>query len=186
MPTGQSVSQTIFNTYAPSHHIAQCTYTCTCTSTTGSSWTVIIIHVCHVAECGGTFTGTNGTLRSPFFPLNAPHNRDCEYIITQPDDAIITLQFVTFGVETSYDGNCQHDYLLVHDPKYARLFSLNLTSFLSFKGPRRIHSERNPDRATLRRLPSCTNRVARQQFVLEVPHGRECRLGRVPTALLPQ
>ena len=119
---------------------------------------------------GGTFTGTNGTLRSPFFPLNAPHNRDCEYIITQPDDAIITLQFVTFGVETSYDGNCQHDYLLVHDLTYARLFSLNLTSFLSSVGPRRIHSERNPDRATLRRLPSCANRVARQQFVLEVPH----------------
>ena len=91
-----------------------------------------MFNILHRAECGGTFSDANGTLRSPLFPFNAPPNRDCEYLITQPEDAIITLEFTSFAVESSHDGACRHDYLVVRAPQTSDKYMYAITDDVWF------------------------------------------------------
>ncbi|WAR06690.1 CUBN-like protein, partial [Mya arenaria] len=66
--------------------------------------------------CGGTFTAPTGVIRSPYHPQNYPSNRECEYLISQPDGMRVTLTFTTFDVEGgSSTGSCDYDYLEVRD-----------------------------------------------------------------------
>uniref|UniRef100_A0A674N4D4 CUB domain-containing protein n=1 Tax=Takifugu rubripes TaxID=31033 RepID=A0A674N4D4_TAKRU len=61
--------------------------------------------------CGGTFSGT-GHLCSPYHPNAYPHNKNCEWVISQPEGYVVTLNFLSFDVE---GGSCSYDFVEVRD-----------------------------------------------------------------------
>jgi len=63
--------------------------------------------------CGGDYFGSNGILRSPYYPSNYPRLRDCVYVISQPAGRGISLQFLDFDIEPGTDTSCFFDYLEV-------------------------------------------------------------------------
>lgn len=65
----------------------------------------------YTVACGGTLSGT-GHLRSPYHPNAYPHNKVCEWIINQPEDYVVTLNFLSFDVE---GGSCRFDFVEVRD-----------------------------------------------------------------------
>lgn len=52
-------------------------------------------------------------MQSPYYPDAYPHNKVCEWIITQPDGYVVTLNFLSFDVE---GGTCRFDYVEVSQP----------------------------------------------------------------------
>lgn len=68
----------------------------------------LIIYI--FSACGGTFSLPQGTIQSPSYPNNYPHNRQCTYLIRQPEGAQITLIFNAFRLEESL---CNYDYVEV-------------------------------------------------------------------------
>lgn len=69
--------------------------------------------------CGGTLSGT-GLLRSPYHPNFYPHNKNCEWVISQPEGYVVTLNFVSFDVE---GGSCRYDFVEVNKPQRAEKIS---------------------------------------------------------------
>ncbi|KAF7648099.1 hypothetical protein LDENG_00162070 [Lucifuga dentata] len=65
----------------------------------------------YTVACGGTFSGT-GQLRSPYHPNPYPHNKECEWVINQPEGYVVTLNFLSFDVE---GGSCRYDFVEVRD-----------------------------------------------------------------------
>jgi len=75
--------------------------------------------------CGGVYTAESGNITSPYYPDPYPNNKECVYIIRQPEGSTITLSFQRFNVEASsmghgpysgrdrYRNRCIHDYLEV-------------------------------------------------------------------------
>jgi len=64
--------------------------------------------------CGGVYVAQSGNITSPYYPDTYPNNKECEYVIRQPEGSIITLTFLRFNVEGSFDSaTCYHDYLEV-------------------------------------------------------------------------
>ncbi|XP_070175366.1 fibrillin-3-like [Littorina saxatilis] len=59
--------------------------------------------------CGGTWTSTTGTIKSPNFPSVYNNSLGCVYVITVPDNYYISLSFTTFKLEVGYD------FVEVHD-----------------------------------------------------------------------
>ncbi|XP_053323004.1 cubilin [Spea bombifrons] len=64
-------------------------------------------------ECGGDYTGTTGTLRSPNYPNLYPHNRVCEWRITVPEGRLVTLTFNDLKLQDTQ--NCDNDYVAVYN-----------------------------------------------------------------------
>ncbi|KAI1888818.1 hypothetical protein AGOR_G00172670 [Albula goreensis] len=62
--------------------------------------------------CGGTLSGS-GQIRSPYHPSAYPHDKTCEWVITQPPGYVVTLNFLTFDIESS--STCRYDYVEVRD-----------------------------------------------------------------------
>ncbi|XP_062900253.1 cubilin isoform X2 [Mobula hypostoma] len=62
--------------------------------------------------CGGTLYN-KGVIQSPYYPELYPHDRSCEWIITQPEGQVVSLKFISFDVEEAV--NCSHDYLEIRD-----------------------------------------------------------------------
>ncbi|XP_074549445.1 cubilin [Halichoeres trimaculatus] len=65
----------------------------------------------YTVACGGTLSG-NGQIRSPYHPDAYPHNKECEWVINQPEGYVVTLNFLSFDVE---GGSCRYDYVEVRD-----------------------------------------------------------------------
>ncbi|XP_070842448.1 cubilin [Chaetodon trifascialis] len=65
----------------------------------------------YTVACGGTLSGT-GQLRSPYHPNAYPHNKDCEWVINQPEGYVVILNFLSFNVE---GGSCHFDFVEVRD-----------------------------------------------------------------------
>ncbi|XP_072307339.1 cubilin [Eucyclogobius newberryi] len=65
----------------------------------------------YTLDCGGVFSGT-GQLRSPLHPNAYPHNKACEWVISQPQGYVVTLNFLSFSVE---GGSCRYDSVQVRD-----------------------------------------------------------------------
>ncbi|KAJ3611231.1 hypothetical protein NHX12_021247, partial [Muraenolepis orangiensis] len=59
------------------------------------------------AACGGTFSGM-GQIRSPYHPNPYPHNKECEWVISQPQGYVVTLDFLFFDVEGN---SCRFDFV---------------------------------------------------------------------------
>ncbi|KAM9456037.1 bone morphogenetic protein 1b isoform 1-T1 [Clarias gariepinus] len=68
-------------------------------------------HSCEAAACGGFLTALNGTVFSPGWPHEYPHNKHCVWQLIAPQHYTITLQFHNFDTE----GNdvCKYDYVEV-------------------------------------------------------------------------
>ncbi|XP_068604308.1 cubilin [Brachionichthys hirsutus] len=65
----------------------------------------------YTVACGGTLSGT-GQIRSPYHPNYYPHNKDCQWVINQPEGYVVTLNFLSFDVE---GGSCRYDFVEVRD-----------------------------------------------------------------------
>jgi len=65
--------------------------------------------------CGGVYVEQSGNITSPYFPDPYPHNKECVYVIRQPEGSTITLTFQRFNLEGSSSNRCVHDYLEVFD-----------------------------------------------------------------------
>jgi cubilin len=62
--------------------------------------------------CGGLLNnGSYGTINSPGYPGNYPHDRDCVWVVTVPPGNNIMFQFATLQIESH--PNCSFDYLEV-------------------------------------------------------------------------
>ncbi|XP_076027535.1 cubilin [Genypterus blacodes] len=84
--------------------------------------------------CGGTLSGT-GQLRSPYHPNAYPHNKQCEWVINQPEGFVVTLNFLTFEVE---GGSCRYDFVEVRDGSSSS--SPLLETFCGSQIPQRLQS----------------------------------------------
>ncbi|KAK3572019.1 hypothetical protein QTP86_022249 [Hemibagrus guttatus] len=63
-------------------------------------------------HCGGVLSGS-GQIRTPLHPDTYPHNKLCEWVISQPTGYVVTLNFLTFDVEGVE--SCLYDYVEVRD-----------------------------------------------------------------------
>ncbi|MGH0144022.1 UNVERIFIED_CONTAM: hypothetical protein FKN15_047101, partial [Acipenser sinensis] len=62
--------------------------------------------------CGGVLSGT-GTIRTPYHPNAYPHDKTCAWVITQPAGQVVTLNFLSFDIESH--GSCAFDYVELRD-----------------------------------------------------------------------
>ncbi|XP_072507728.1 cubilin [Notamacropus eugenii] len=95
-------------------------------------------------ECGGSLTGTYGSIISPGYPGNYPPSRDCVWIITTTPGLILTFAFGILSLE--HHANSSGDYLeirdgpLNHDPVLGKFYGTLLVPPLETTGPfARIH-----------------------------------------------
>ncbi|CAL8311895.1 unnamed protein product [Merluccius merluccius] len=65
----------------------------------------------YTVGCGGTFSGM-GQIRTPYHPGAYPHNKECEWVINQPQGYVVTLNFLFFDIE---GGSCRFDFVEVRD-----------------------------------------------------------------------
>ena len=61
--------------------------------------------------CGGTFLATQGVIHSTNYPLNYPHNQNCEWLIEVANNHVVNLTFTDFDIE--HNANCTDDYVKV-------------------------------------------------------------------------
>ncbi|PVD35988.1 hypothetical protein C0Q70_02958 [Pomacea canaliculata] len=64
--------------------------------------------------CGGVFTASQGTLRSPGYPNGYPPSKHCVYLISQPSSYRISLTFSAFDVENAAE-SCTDNYVEIRD-----------------------------------------------------------------------
>ncbi|XP_062489682.1 cubilin isoform X1 [Pezoporus occidentalis] len=64
-------------------------------------------------SCGGNYTDSEGVITSPFWPNPYISNRQCIYIIRQPEDEKIYLNFTHMELESHTD--CSSNYIEVRD-----------------------------------------------------------------------
>ena len=64
-------------------------------------------------ECGGIFEGTEGVIKSPFYPDYYPANRECRYLIRVPLNHVVSVEFLSFEVEGSV--GCIYDYVDIRE-----------------------------------------------------------------------
>ncbi|XP_066579431.1 cubilin [Amia ocellicauda] len=62
--------------------------------------------------CGGHLSGT-GHIRSPYHPNTYPHDKTCDWVITQPVGYVVTLNFLSFDIEAGF--SCFSDFVEVRD-----------------------------------------------------------------------
>ena len=73
-----------------------------------------VLLFCIEPACGGVYAALSGNITSPYYPDMYPNNKECEYVIRQPEGSIITLTFLRFNLEGSFEeSRCYHDYLEV-------------------------------------------------------------------------
>ncbi|XP_043479110.1 cubilin-like isoform X2 [Leptopilina heterotoma] len=64
-------------------------------------------------RCGGHFTAQSGSIHSPYYPQNYPHNQNCEWLLIVDTDHVVRLNFTNFDIENTK--NCSDDYVKVYD-----------------------------------------------------------------------
>ena len=70
-------------------------------------------------SCDATYTLGKGEFTSPSYPYNYPSNAYCKYLIEQPEEVTITLEFIDMNIENirhkDADGNfvCNYDFVEV-------------------------------------------------------------------------
>ena len=69
---------------------------------------------CHQV-CGGVYVEQSGNITSPYFPDLYPNNKECVYIIRQPQGSSITLTFQRFNVEASSSRPGPNNRTCIHD-----------------------------------------------------------------------
>uniref|UniRef100_A0A8C5HD89 Cubilin n=1 Tax=Gouania willdenowi TaxID=441366 RepID=A0A8C5HD89_GOUWI len=105
----------------------------------------------YTVACGGMLSGT-GQLRSPYHPNAYPHNKVCEWLITQPEGYVVTLSFRSFDVE---GGSCRYDFVEVRDGSTAS--SPLLGTFCGTDIPPRLQSTQRSLYIKFRTDSSVTN-----------------------------
>ncbi|XP_066288262.1 ovochymase-1-like [Branchiostoma lanceolatum] len=80
----------------------------------------LVLSAAPTFNCGGVYTGDNGTIESPSWPHTYPNRRRCVYEIRAPPESTIVLQFPTFHLEPRWrnwrtrPGRCM-DWMRLYD-----------------------------------------------------------------------
>lgn len=61
--------------------------------------------------CGGVFSADQGIILSANYPMNYPHNQNCEWLISVDHHHVVNLTFTDFDIEDTT--NCTDDYVKV-------------------------------------------------------------------------
>ena len=69
------------------------------------------ISVFVITDCNKDYTGPNGRVTSPGYPIYYHDVHDCQITITAPSNSFLALYFTEFNVE--YSSTCQYDKLSV-------------------------------------------------------------------------
>ncbi|KAI4473303.1 hypothetical protein M0802_016189, partial [Mischocyttarus mexicanus] len=64
-------------------------------------------------QCGGKFTVNSGIIHTQNYPLNYPHNQNCEWLLEVDKNHLVNLTFEDFDIENSR--NCTDDYVKIFD-----------------------------------------------------------------------
>ncbi|XP_074652971.1 cubilin-like [Tubulanus polymorphus] len=64
--------------------------------------------------CGGSFVSNSGTVMSPGYPSNYPHNSDCVWLFNADPGKKFLFTFASLHIELSQN-NCTNDYLEIRD-----------------------------------------------------------------------
>ena len=75
--------------------------------------------------CGGNYHTNEGVIRSPGFPNNYAHNRECTWVIRVDQGKQILLNFTNFDLESHRD--CNYDYLEIRYGQKLMMIFLQLT-----------------------------------------------------------
>jgi cubilin len=65
------------------------------------------------AGCGGILSSAKGAIISPNYPLNYPHNAQCEWRITVNEGSSIHIVFSDLDLEVNSE--CRYDYVQIYD-----------------------------------------------------------------------
>jgi len=66
--------------------------------------------------CGGILKQQQGTIQSPSYPLDYPHDHLCQWIIVGSAGTVVQLTWQSFELEGySYHNNCPFDKVVVFD-----------------------------------------------------------------------
>ena len=76
-----------------------------------------LIFFASYVDCGNTsFSGSEGVITSPNFPLPYPHNISCTYSIDVSGNNSVLLKFLNFDLEApGFLERCRHDWLTVSE-----------------------------------------------------------------------
>ncbi|XP_034025114.1 cubilin [Thalassophryne amazonica] len=88
----------------------------------------------YTVACGGTLSGS-GEFWTPYHPNFYPHNKECVWVINQPEGYVVTLNFQSFDIE---GGSCTFDFVEVRDG--ATSSSLLLGRYCGLQVPPRLQS----------------------------------------------
>ena len=70
----------------------------------------------NIGACGGSFNATKGILSSPLFPENYQDNVTCIYKISQENNTVILLDFLTMNMSLAVNDQDEYsDYLEIRD-----------------------------------------------------------------------
>ncbi|XP_014605735.1 PREDICTED: cubilin-like [Polistes canadensis] len=64
-------------------------------------------------QCGGRFTVNSGVIHTTNYPLNYPHNQNCEWLLQVDKNHVVNVTFEDFDIEDSR--NCTDDYVKIFD-----------------------------------------------------------------------
>ncbi|XP_035743302.1 cubilin-like [Vespa mandarinia] len=64
-------------------------------------------------RCGGRFTVNSGVIHTTNYPLNYPHNQNCEWLLQVDKNHVVNITFEDFDIEDSR--NCTEDYVKIFD-----------------------------------------------------------------------
>lgn len=92
-----------------------------------------------LADCGGTFSGSNGVIQTPKYPTqNYENKKMCEWNIKTDASHFITFTFGEFDLESSE--NCTKDFVEIYDPIFNKQLwkgcGSNLPNQTKFKSER--------------------------------------------------
>uniref|UniRef100_A0A8C0J8V6 Cubilin n=1 Tax=Chelonoidis abingdonii TaxID=106734 RepID=A0A8C0J8V6_CHEAB len=90
--------------------------------------------------CGGVLSG-EGVIHSPYYPRTFPHQKTCEWIIFQPEDNAVILNFTDFGIRNIT--TCDSDYVEVKHINGSSTDSPLLAKYCGTDIPSAVQSTRN-------------------------------------------
>ncbi|XP_010710919.1 cubilin-like isoform X2 [Meleagris gallopavo] len=88
--------------------------------------------------CGGSLSG-EGTIRSPYHPRMSSQPKTCEWIISQPVNKVVILNFIDFDIRNTT--TCDSDYVEIRDGNNTE--SPLLGKYCGTAVPSRVQSTRN-------------------------------------------
>ena len=67
---------------------------------------MLLLLTYYSATCGGTISGSQGSIMSPNYPANYENSQSCEWYIRAPTGHYLTFTFEALQLEAAQVGSC--------------------------------------------------------------------------------